>query len=303
MKTGMSSEVFPPTVRAMRRALPDIRELARHEDDVFLAELRLALQLPRFSEPELSVRQTVLQEIRRVLDRVRGDQQAVRRWQPLPRSAQTLERGAYEVRPVADEIACAIHRHLHYIGSAREGVHFGLFERTSGLVSVPLSLLTFSEFDLAFLEPSLPVGVDAHSVSVLSRVYSFSEAPANAFSHTFSKALPLLQDAVSDVKLIVTYVNPNVGFTGSSYLASNWLPFAQEANIRYEYLDSDYVTRRELDKRFGTTDFEELRRLLGSRITTSKLPLWPLRLFAYPVTGQLREVIQRGVGATFNGES
>jgi hypothetical protein len=53
MNTGTINEVVPPAVRALRRALPDLQHLVRSEGDVFLSQLRLALQLPRFSELDL----------------------------------------------------------------------------------------------------------------------------------------------------------------------------------------------------------------------------------------------------------
>jgi hypothetical protein len=53
MNTGIINEVVPPAARALRRALPDLQHLVRSEDDVFLSQLRLALQLPRFSELDL----------------------------------------------------------------------------------------------------------------------------------------------------------------------------------------------------------------------------------------------------------
>jgi hypothetical protein len=45
-------------------------------------------------------------------------------------------------------------------------------------------------------------------------------------------------------RLLLTYRNPNVGFTGASYRAGNWILWARERGTRYSYLDRQYITDR-----------------------------------------------------------
>jgi hypothetical protein len=62
----------------------------------------------------------------------------------------------------------------------------------------------------------------------------------------------------------VTYVNPNMMFTGSSYRASGWQQIGTEPGTRYRYLADRYTTDRELARQFGAHDDETYQRLLGS---------------------------------------
>ena len=77
----------------------------------------------------------------------------------------------------------------------------------------------------------------------------------------------------------VTYVNPNMGFTGRSYRASGWQLLGNEPGTTYRYLDSRYVTDRKLEAAFGKHDDGAYRQLLGNRFCISRMPLAPLLVF------------------------
>lgn len=267
-------------------------------DDTLLAELRLALQVPRLPEREISLAR-VVQEAADAVSRIRGEQAPYLDWRRRPPWPDLAE-GAPAVRPVSPADADTIHRRFHYIGSSRDGWAFGLYRGSSG-GEPPATLLTFSEFDLEHFKPSLPGLVTPGRVLVLSRVYSFRWAPPNAFSYALKRTLPLLRDLGSPPALLLTYINPNAGFTGASYLAANWCPFATEEPARYDYLDGRYITRRELARRFGTADEDRLRAELGPRYATSELPLVPLEVMAYPVSASLRSEL-RATASTLAAE-
>jgi hypothetical protein len=82
----------------------------------------------------------------------------------------------------------------------------------------------------------------------------------------------------------VTYVNPNMGFTGSSYRASGWHLLGVEPGTTYRYIDDRYITDRELSGRFGGHDDGAYKRLLGRRFAVSVMPLAPLLVFHTSVT-------------------
>ena len=82
-------------------------------------------------------------------------------------------------------------------------------------------------------------------------------------------------------KILLTYVNPNLGFTGASYEASNWVYFAREENTRYSYLDGYYVTDRVLESKFGTANPTKLKCIYGKRFESTTMPLLALDLYAY----------------------
>jgi hypothetical protein len=129
-------------------------------------------------------------------------------------------------------------------------------------------------------------------VLVLSRVFAFDWAPHNAITYLLRRALVVAQDEHPSVRLVVTYVNPNLGFSAASYRAGNWTLFAREHGTRYAYLDGEYVTDRRLAATFGTSDPDQMRNRLGHRFAVSRMPLAPLDLYALPRDRRLRGALQ-----------
>src|SRR5579864_3508232 len=77
----------------------------------------------------------------------------------------------------------------------------------------------------------------------------------------------------------LTYVNPNMGFTGSSYRASGWTQIGMEPGTTYRYIDDRYITDRELAAMMGKHDDKTYRHMLGPRFAVSIMPLEPLLVF------------------------
>lgn len=91
--------------------------------------------------------------------------------------------------------------------------------------------------------------------------------------------------------VVLTYVNPNVGFRGSSYLAANWVPFAEEPVV-YLYAGDRYVSERMI-KAIGI-ERNPVGLLVGNQtVTVSRVPLLPLRIMAYPVSDRARSIMMR----------
>jgi hypothetical protein len=129
----------------------------------------------------------------------------------------------------------------------------------------------------------------AADVAVLARVYAFDWAPANTLSFLMSQLMRSLRRRSDPPRMILTYLNPNVGFTGASYRAANWVLWGHEADTRYAYLDGRYVTDRELTRRFGSAEPSVLDSHLSGRIAFSRMALSPLDVYAYPIDTGLRD--------------
>jgi hypothetical protein len=180
-----------------------------------------------------------------------------------------------ELHPLDAITARDVMQRFHYLRSARtDGRAYGLMTRTKHLVALCVS----SPIDVARLSELL--ASTAHGAGhgrVISRVFAFEGAPTNSISYMLSRvAREERQLGVSD---LVTYVNPNLGFQGSSYRASGWHLLGTENAIKYRYLDGRYITDRELATRFGLYDDEAYRRLLDGRFAVSTMPLKPLLVF------------------------
>jgi hypothetical protein len=195
---------------------------------------------------------------------------------------------ALRLTDVDEEVARLVLERFHYLGSFRpQSRHF------AGVCGAPgeaqlAALFTVSPLDLSSLAATLPGGVKPTEVAVLARVFSFDWAPENSLSYLMGRLFRRLRRERPNLRMLLTYLNPNLGFTGASYRASNWTLVGREVGTRYAYLDGCYVTDRALGARFGTSDPEPLREALGGRIEFSAMELQPLEVWAYPLDPTLR---------------
>jgi len=164
---------------------------------------------------------------------------------------------------------------FHYLRSPRiDSRAYGLSTRSGHLVA----LCVTSPLDVVGLEALLEArGRFSKSARVVSRVFVFEGAPKNSISYMLSRAAD--EERQFGVTDFVTYVNPNMGFTGSSYRASGWQLLGSEPGTKYRYFEDRYTTDRELAARFGEHDDETFRRLLGSRFAVNVMPMAPLLVF------------------------
>lgn len=180
-----------------------------------------------------------------------------------------------EFHPLDPVTARDVMQRFHYLRSPRtDGRAYGLSTKTKRLVALCVS----SPLDVARLDELLASAAHGEGhARVISRVFAFEGAPANSISYMLSRvAREERQLGVSD---LVTYVNPNMGFHGTSYRASGWHLLGTENAIKYRYLDGRYITDRELATRFGLYSDDAYRRLLDGRFAVSTMPLEPLFVF------------------------
>jgi len=198
-----------------------------------------------------------------------------------------------------------VHRAHHYLGSFRgDAVHLGLYhQEVDSHASYLMSVVSLSPFDLMHIADALPYGLRPEQVMVLSRLFAFHWSPHNTISHTLGRVFCWLRERLPHIKMLITYLDPNLGFSGSVYKATNWVLFGRERKKRYLYLDSDYITDRQLIRIYGTADFHELRTRLGDRLSCSLSSLEPLEIFVYFLDDALRRKGGNGFNHEFQPES
>jgi hypothetical protein len=179
---------------------------------------------------------------------------------------------------IDDDVAEPILSSFHYILSHRPASkHFGL--RAIRDHGWPLIMCSVSPFDLSNVAPVLENhGIDPNRCVVLSRVFAFPACPPNAVSRLLGRVRRWLRDQRPDLDGLITYVNPNVGFTGASYYADNWMQLALEDDTRYAYWDGNYITDRQLAARLSMPT-ESTTTDSASRVTYSQPRLRPLQVF------------------------
>lgn len=203
-------------------------------------------------------------------------------WKRFSRTSKlTTPRGdlqSVHMTAVATDVARRVHEDLHYLGSFHDGIHVGLGQAGK---RCPLSLVSLSGLDVVHLQRILPPGVTPSEVLVLSRLFAAQDAPANTLSFTMGQAFTWVRQHSPQTRLLLTYLDPNLGFAGTVYRATNWFPVAREPRSAYLYLDGEYTSSRELLRRFGSYDWSQLSAAEGIRISRSSVALEPLEVFGY----------------------
>jgi hypothetical protein len=250
--------------------------------------VRTRLHLPRVARPDGVVgRRLALAEISRSARHLSADIAAIRALVPTgdARALDDLRFVVYD-----DEKAFAVFTHMHYLRSARPGsVNFALVDGSSGL---PVALCSATLLDWRRLGSALEqrYGVVPEEVWDISRVYSFQVAPRNTISRLLAQVRHWFRRERRDATLLVTTVDPNMGFTGTSYRAANWQEWLRVRPRPYLYLHRQYVSPRQLRQRFGTVNRDELRERLGVRLEVSKAALLDSSIYCWRIKGATEPV-------------
>jgi hypothetical protein len=166
-----------------------------------------------------------------------------------------------------------------------------------------MSLVSLSPFDLWHIREALPYTIHPEEVLVLSRLFAYDTAPPNTVSFTLGRVFAWLQSHMPPIKALISYLNPNLGFRGTVYKATNWRLLGEEAKSRYLYIGGNYVTDRYAIKTYGTADARKLANVLGSAISTSVRQLLPLQIFIYFLDPSLRAAAPPTFGNHFVPDS
>jgi hypothetical protein len=87
------------------------------------------------------------------------------------------------------------------------------------------------------------------------------------------------------VELLVTAIDPNLGFTGCSYRAANWQQWMTVKARPYLYENRRYITPRQLRERFGTANLGKLQFKHPGIFEKSKVSLLDSMIYCNRVNG------------------
>jgi hypothetical protein len=191
---------------------------------------------------------------------------------------------------VFDEIppgeAEAIFSRLHYLRSGRQNsVNFALIHPVDRL---PFTLCSVSQLEWRRLgnQISKHFEVAPENIWDISRVYSRNGAPPNAISYLLSRVRMALRRSAREIELLITAVDPNLGFLGSSYRAANWQQWFTVQARPYLYHDRRYISPRQLRQEFGTANLTELQdKYPRQRFEQSKAKLMDSMIFCCRLNG------------------
>jgi hypothetical protein len=243
-------------------------------------EKQLLLHLPRFSPAELAQPGCIQAEAERLADQRIKLREPFARWADRPR-IPTFQKAEVHTAACGDDVARVVHERFHYLASFRAGHHLALFAAEPA--GVPMAMVSLSPMDISHLNPLYPTAQDRSEVRVVSRLFAFDWAPRNSVSYLLGQASKWIRERWPEVRTLLTYLNPNLGFTGASYEASNWSDFVG-VPARYAYLDGNYIT------------FRNLMSLPSGRrqdVRYSRYQLAPLKIFRYQL--RARPEVHRAV--------
>jgi hypothetical protein len=235
------------------RGLPSQRDLL----------LQALLHLPRLADSDAIIdRADALAEIDRLACWRHDELLPVRHLARAPHDLPAVRE--FEVVAIPNDEAATILDHFHYLRSARsDSATFAAV--TGGRIA---ALCSVSPLDLPYMANRAGLA-SATEAQVVARVFAFDWAPRNLISYLLSRAEHLVTSELGPPRLLLTYLNPNMGFTGASYRATNWLAFGSERGTRYAYVHGRYVTDRAL---------RNARGLDAASVEHSSMPLKPLLL-------------------------
>jgi hypothetical protein len=266
-----------------------VRETARRTSvEPRALAVRVLLHLPRVASYSGWVTAWQAQrELRISAERLRSDVRAARSHVPLKN---------FPLRELAFEQldscrALPLLKSLHYLRSVRQGsLYFALVDPIDRL---PVSLCSVSPLEWKRVENRLSAqfAIPAGRAWDVSRIYSVDSAPPNAISSLLSKVRThFRRNMQQTTELLVTLVDPNLGFTGCSYRAANWQQWMTISPRPYFYENGRHVTVRQLREDFGTSSLVELQAKYPGRFQQSKVRLLDSMVYCCSVNGETRAV-------------
>jgi hypothetical protein len=245
------------------------------------------LHLPRVASHKGWIRRGQAQkELRISAKRLRRDVRAARAH--LPVEEFSLRELAFEL--IDPSRAVPILTSLHYLHSIRQhSVYFALVDPIERL---PVSLCSVSPLEWKCVGNQLwtRFAIRPERVWDITRVYSVDGAPANSISSLLSRVRVYFRRNVASADLLVTTVDPNLGFTGGSYRAANWQQWMTVQARPYFYEYGRYVTPRQLRERFGTSSLVELQAKYPGRFQSSRVRLLDSMIYCCSVNGETKVV-------------
>ena len=235
---------------------------------------RVLLQLPRYSEADISDGHILKREVKKNAEKIL--QVYKENYSPLRYDLQTTQLSDYVIDMATSQEVDLLIGRLHYLRSVRhDSINLCLRHRN---LQIAVSVISLSPFDLYHLnvEP-----YSNNSCLVLSRMYSLALLPPNLNSYFIGRMVKWIKTFQPDVKLVLTYLNRNVGFTGTIYRSTNWALVAREVDTRYTYLNGEYISDRSLKKQFSDADVKGL--LKSNCLEFSKIFLEPLEIYGLPI--------------------
>ena len=244
--------------------------------------VRVLLHLPRVASYQGSVtRRQVQRELGIRAQQLRADVGAARGHIPIEEFP--LRELIFE--EIDRSRAAPVLAFLHYLRSFRPGsLYFALVDPVDRL---PVSLCSVSPLQWKCVAKQIRAqfAIPPEGVWDISRMYSADGAPHNAISKLLSRVRTYFRHNIPSAHLLVTAVDPNLGFMGCSYRAANWQQWMTVRARPYLYDKGHYVSPRQLRELFGTSSLVELQAQYSGRFEQSRMRLLDSVIYCCSING------------------
>lgn len=104
----------------------------------------------------------------------------------------------------------------------------------------------------------------------LVRLFSFDWAGKNMESYCIGKSIKYIQKNHNDIKVLVSFADPEQGHNGTIYQATNWLYCGKSQPDEWYIVDGEKIHPRSMVARYGTRGEKKLHQL-GIKYERKKL--------------------------------
>ena len=95
----------------------------------------------------------------------------------------------------------------------------------------------------------------------LVRLFSFDWAGKNMESYCIGRSIKYIKKNHKDIKILVSFADPEQGHLGKVYQATNWLYSGKSVEDNYYIIDGEKVHPRTMNQRYGTRSKTKLEKL------------------------------------------
>lgn len=226
------------------------------------------LHLPQFSFEHLNNKLFLHNEVVDIAQQIKLQQHGFEDWANR-QTIDSFKTADFRTTLVSEQIAQDLLVRFHYLRSAHAGESIGIYRKSD---AIPTALVTMSPMNVTVLQQYVP-GNEMNDARLLSRMFAFEWAPRNSISYLLGQVTRWMKLHHPHVHTFLTFVNPNVEFTGSSYRASNW-GLVGSYPAQYRYFEGKYISARM---------FYGLRQnaLSSVQVSFAQYDLQPLEVWAY----------------------
>ena len=184
------------------------------------------------------------------------------------------------VKPCSKKTAKYACENFHYLKkmAAGKSVCHGVYEN-----NIFIGAIVYSEGSNYMI--GSPYGLDNIYIYELSRVALHTHS--NPVTKIISKSLKLLHNQKPELKLIVSYADPNYNHLGIIYQAGNWIYEGQKRNTYQYMIHGKLVHGRTVFSRYGTSKIKYLRENVDEN--AKMIYIRGKFKYLYPMTKSLRK--------------